>query len=87
VQVIKKLVTNWAEEERMMGKSVFYWNILSNDAMKSIASQTPTSIEELKAIGSLGENIVKEYGDRIVIVKVVHTFVESREQQLARVLE
>ena len=77
--LIKKLVTNWAEEERMMGKSVFYWNILSNDAMKSIAAQTPTTIEELKAIGSLGENIVKEYGERLV--RVVKTFVESKGLQ------
>ncbi|KAL7568679.1 hypothetical protein ACA910_021677 [Epithemia clementina (nom. ined.)] len=77
--MIKKLVMNWAEEERMMGKSVFYWNILSNDAMKSIASQTPTTIEDLKAIGSLGENIVKEYGERIV--RVVKTFVESHGLQ------
>lgn len=77
VQVIKKLVTNWAEEERLMGKSVFYWNILSNEAMKSIASQAPTTLGDLKGIGSLGENIVKVYGDRIV--KVVKTFVETND--------
>uniref|UniRef100_A0A7S2YF56 DNA 3'-5' helicase n=1 Tax=Entomoneis paludosa TaxID=265537 RepID=A0A7S2YF56_9STRA len=79
VKSIKKLVTNWAEEERMMGKSVFYWNILSNDAMKNIASQTPTTIEELKAVGALGDAIVEEYGERIV--KVVKTFVETNGLQ------
>lgn len=75
VGVIRKLAKNWAEEERMMGKEIFYWNILSNDAMKSVAAQVPMTMAELTAIGTLGENIVKEYGERLV--KVVKTFVES----------
>jgi bloom syndrome protein len=77
VDLVKKLVMNWAEEERAMGKNVFYWNIMSNAAMKSIAEQVPTTIEELKGIGGLGENIVKEYGDRVV--KVVNTFVSNND--------
>lgn len=72
---IKKIATNWAEEERMYGKQVYYWNILSNDAMKSIAAQAPTDIDALKAIGVLGESIINEYGDRIV--KIVSSFIEQ----------
>lgn len=65
---IKTLVKNWAEEERMLGKSIFYWNILSNEAMKAIASQVPTTIDDLKAVGVLGENIIKDYGERITSI-------------------
>ena len=32
--ILRKLASNWAEEERMMGNSVFYWNILSAGAIK-----------------------------------------------------
>jgi hypothetical protein len=28
---LKSLVMLWAEEERLMGNSVFYWHILSNE--------------------------------------------------------
>lgn len=81
---IKTLATNWAEEERMYGKNMFYWNILSNEAMKSIAAQVPTTVEDLKAIGVLGENIIKEYGERIV--KIVSSYVaqEGLEEYIAR---
>ena len=79
VDLIKKLVTNWAEEERAMGKNVFYWNIMSNANMKKIAEHVPTSMEDLKGMGILGENIVKEYGERIV--KVVQTFVANNDLQ------
>ena len=74
---IKKMVSNWAEEERMYGKNVYYWNIVSNDAMKAIAVQAPTTLDQLKAIGVLGENVVKEYGEKFV--KIVTTFVEQRK--------
>jgi bloom syndrome protein len=74
---IKKMATNWAEEERMYGKHLFYWNILSNDAMKSIAAQAPMTVEDLKAIGVLGESIINDYGDRIV--KIVSSFVDQEE--------
>ena len=76
VDRIKKIVTNWSEEERMMGKSSYYWHILSNDAMKRIAAQPPTTLEELKATGDLGENILLEYGERLV--RIVKNFIETR---------
>jgi bloom syndrome protein len=76
VEVIKKLVGNWAEEERLMGKQVHYWNILSNEAMKNIANNVPMTIDELQSVGSLGENIVNEYGERLV--RVVQTFIDTK---------
>jgi len=72
---IKALITLWAEEERLMGNHVFYWNILSADNMKSIAAEAPTTIEELQAIGTLGENIIKDYGDRLV--RNIKAFIEQ----------
>lgn len=71
--VIKKIISNWAEAERLMGNKVFYWNILSADAMKLIAAQAPMTTDDLQDLGVLGENIVKEYGDRLV--KVISNFV------------
>ena len=79
VERIKTLVANWAQEERMYGKNVFYWNILSNDAMKAIAAQVPMSIEELKGIGVLGENVIKEYGERLI--RAVTCFVKQGNLQ------
>ena len=70
---IKTLATNWAEEERMCGNNMFYWNILSNDVMKTIAAEVPMSLSALTAIGCLGENILKVYGERIV--KIVSSYV------------
>ncbi|GFH47067.1 hypothetical protein CTEN210_03542 [Chaetoceros tenuissimus] len=66
VKLIKKLVSKWADEEISNGNKVFYWNIMSNQGMSTIASKVPLSIEELKELGVLGENIVKEYGDRLI---------------------
>jgi bloom syndrome protein len=77
VERIKTLAQNWSEEEKMIGgKNVFYWHILSNNSMKSIASQLPTTVEELKGMGELGENIVEVYGERLV--RVVKAFVETK---------
>jgi superfamily II DNA helicase RecQ len=70
---IKTLATNWAEEERMCGNNMFYWNILSNDVMKTIAAEVPMTMSALTAIGCLGENILKVYGERIV--KIVSSYV------------
>ena len=77
---IKTLATNWAEEERMCGNNMFYWNILSNDVMKTIAAEVPMTLSALTAIGCLGENILKVYGERIV--KIVSSYVtqEGLEQ-------
>ena len=77
LDLVKKLVTNWTEEERALGNNVFYWNIMSNSAMKSIAEQVPMTIEDLTGTVALGENIIKEYGERIV--KVVRNFVASND--------
>jgi hypothetical protein len=85
IALLKKVLTNWAEEERMMGKNV--WNILSKDAIRCIASRVPTTIQELKkttivgtgAGGSqalvLGENVVQQYGEHIV--QIVQKFVQK----------
>jgi superfamily II DNA helicase RecQ len=75
VEVFKKLVSNWADEERLLGNEVFYWNILNGEAMKAIAAGAPITLDELKGLGVLGENIIKEYGERIV--KVVAHFVNT----------
>lgn len=75
LEIIKKLSTAWAQEERLYGKEVFYWNILSHHAMKSIASHVPMSVDELSALGVLGENIVKEYGPRLI--KALTAFVSK----------
>ena len=79
VQRIKKLVTMWAAEEMMNGNKVFYWNIMNNKAMSTIASQVPSSIDELNEIGVIGENVVKEYGDRLI--KNLNAFVEQNDLQ------
>ena len=42
------------------------WNILSSNNIKNVASNAPTTVEELSALGVLGENIVQEYGERLV---------------------
>jgi len=79
VQRIKKLVGYWADEEIMNGNKVFYWNIMNNKAMGTIASQVPTSVEELNDLGVLGENVVKEYGERLI--KNINTFIDQNKLQ------
>jgi bloom syndrome protein len=74
---IKKLVTLWADEEIMNGNKVFYWNIMNQHAMVTIASQVPLSIEELNDLAVLGENIVEEYGDRLI--KNINAYVKQND--------
>jgi bloom syndrome protein len=77
-QRIKELAEAWAREEAMLGsKSVFYWNIMSNHAMKAISSAVPTTIAELSEVGVLGAEILKNYGERLV--RVVAAFVERED--------
>eukprot|EP00549_Striatella_unipunctata_P001171 CAMPEP_0118677586 /NCGR_PEP_ID=MMETSP0800-20121206/2713_1 /TAXON_ID=210618 ORGANISM="Striatella unipunctata, Strain CCMP2910" /NCGR_SAMPLE_ID=MMETSP0800 /ASSEMBLY_ACC=CAM_ASM_000638 /LENGTH=539 /DNA_ID=CAMNT_0006573283 /DNA_START=376 /DNA_END=1995 /DNA_ORIENTATION=- len=76
---IKRLVSMWADEEQMNGNKVFYWNIMSNSAMMTFASQVPTSMEELTELGILGENVVKEYGERLV--KSINSFIQMENLQ------
>ena len=77
VKRIKKLVSMWADEEIMNGNKVFYWNIMSNQGMSTIASKVPLSIEELNELGVLGENVVKEYGDRLI--KNLNAFIDQND--------
>lgn len=79
VKRIKKLVSMWADEEVMNGNKVFYWNIMNNKAMGTIASQVPLTIEELNDLGIIGENVVKEYGDRLI--KNLNAFIEQNNLQ------
>jgi hypothetical protein len=55
------------------------WNIMSTDDIKIIADHVPTTVEELTALGVLGENKVAEYGDRII--DAVCRFVASKNLQ------
>mmetsp|Transcript_16862 Transcript_16862/g.31928 ORF Transcript_16862/g.31928 Transcript_16862/m.31928 type:complete len:1280 (-) Transcript_16862:2376-6215(-) len=79
VKRIKKLVSMWADEEVMNGNKVFYWNIMNNKAMGTIASHVPLTIEELTDLGVIGENVVKEYGDRLI--KNLNAFIEQNNLQ------
>lgn len=75
---IKELAEAWAREEAMLGNdSVYYWNIIPNHAMKAIASAVPTTIDELREVGVLGVEILKNYGERLV--RVVAAFVERED--------
>ena len=60
-------------------KQMTDWNIMSNSAMTTFASQVPTSMEELSALGILGENVVKEYGERLV--KNIRAYVNQENLQ------
>ena len=65
----------WADEEKMNGNKVFYWNIMNLNAIETIASQIPLTIDELKDVAVLGEKIVEEYGQRLI--KNLNAFVEQ----------
>lgn len=60
------------------------WNIMSNSAMTQLAAQVPTSMEELSNLGILGENVVNDYGERLV--RNISSFVQqnSLEKYLER---
>lgn len=51
------------------------WNIMSNSAMTQLAAQVPTSMEELSDLGILGENVVNDYGERLV--RNISSFVQQ----------
>ena len=48
---------------------------MSSDAIKRIASAAPTNTKELKALGVLSEQKVREYGSRLV--RQVNKFIED----------
>lgn len=52
---------------------------MSDTAILTAGSQAPMTLEELHDIGGLGENVIKEYGERLV--KVVKNFVEMENLQ------
>jgi len=76
---IKKLVGMWADEEQMNGNRVFYWNIISHDATAAICDEVPTTVAELHGLGVLGENVVNEYGERLV--KNINAFIVTENLQ------
>lgn len=47
---------------------------MNGATMTAVASQVPTTVEELHSISGLGENVIKEYGERLV--KNIKAFVE-----------
>ncbi len=53
---------------------------MSNNAISAIAEQIPLTIEELSELGVLGENVVKEYGERLI--KNINAFVEQNALQV-----
>eukprot|EP00956_Cyclotella_meneghiniana_P016765 scaffold26751_cov67-Cyclotella_meneghiniana.AAC.2 len=75
---IKRLVGFMADEEQMAGNRVFSWNIMSIQQMKIIAAEVPTTTEELfQCSCGLPENIVKDYGERLL--KNINTYIESND--------
>lgn len=79
---IKKLVSMWADEEQRNGNNVFYWNILNHQNMAIISSKVPTTVEELASC-DISENIIRQYGERLV--KSINTFIE--EENLEKYIE
>jgi len=55
------------------------WHIMSNNAMSILSKQVPTSMGELSALGILGENVEKEYGERLV--KNIKSFINQEDLQ------
>eukprot|EP00546_Thalassionema_frauenfeldii_P019421 CAMPEP_0178902928 /NCGR_PEP_ID=MMETSP0786-20121207/4877_1 /TAXON_ID=186022 /ORGANISM="Thalassionema frauenfeldii, Strain CCMP 1798" /LENGTH=1176 /DNA_ID=CAMNT_0020574249 /DNA_START=92 /DNA_END=3623 /DNA_ORIENTATION=+ len=76
---INKLVSMWAQEEQLNGNKVFTWNIMKHESIRTIAGQVPTTVEELTSLGVLGENIIKEYGDRLL--KQINNYVTNEKLQ------
>merc|ERR1712060_93012 len=64
-----------AEEESMnSGKEVLYSSIINDKTITALASQVPMSVNELS---SLENNVVKEYGDRLL--KNIRAFIEQEK--------
>jgi ribonuclease D len=75
---IQKLVTMWADEEQMAGNKVFYWNILTEDQTKEIATKVPTNLDEL-AECMVPKKFQEEYGDRLL--KNINAYIKSENLQ------
>ena len=48
---------------------------MTNKVIKTIASQCPTTLEELEAVDGLGQQKFKEYGERLI--RAIAHFVQS----------
>lgn len=56
---------------------------MNNAAMTTIATQVPTSMEELSDLRILGENVINDYGERLV--RNISSFVQ--QEKLEKYLE
>uniref|UniRef100_A0A7R9ZIQ7 HRDC domain-containing protein n=1 Tax=Craspedostauros australis TaxID=1486917 RepID=A0A7R9ZIQ7_9STRA len=65
----------WAKEEQTYGNNIFYWHIMKSEETKVIASNVPTTKEELVTLGVLGENKINQYGDKLL--RGINRFIES----------
>jgi hypothetical protein len=63
--------------EVLLTSSFVDWNILSTDVIRNIAASVPTSVEDLSESGVLGDQKLKEYGERLV--KQIKKFVEDNQ--------
>jgi hypothetical protein len=63
--------------EGLLTSSFVDWNILSTDVIRNIAASVPTSVEDLSESGVLGDQKLKEYGERLV--KQIKKFVEDNQ--------
>lgn len=72
IEILKKMVLKWAEEEQLMGNNVQYWNILRPEETKAIAAHAPVTVAELKDLGVISNAKVEEYGARIVKPIKIH---------------
>lgn len=52
---------------------------MSGATLLAVASQVPTTVDELYFISGLGENVIKEYGERLI--KNINAFVEFESLQ------
>jgi hypothetical protein len=63
--------------EGLLTSTFVDWNILSTDVIRNIAASVPTSVEDLSESGVLGDQKLKEYGERLV--KQIKKFVEDNQ--------
>jgi bloom syndrome protein len=77
VEKINQFVGLLVSEEQLVGNRVFSWHIMKPESVRAIARQVPTTIDELKAVNVLGENIIKTYGERLL--RTINAFVNANE--------
>lgn len=52
---------------------------MSSETILAVASQVPTTVQELHSISGLSENLIKEYGERLV--KNINAFIAQEGLQ------